>query len=127
MTISSKMENSHLDYIASSHGPFEHERCLEVYLYRRQRYSVRSTARLFVESSLSLGRVDLDFPFQQWALRIGDHYYEATTTGLNLIYRHYDHTERETYGWVPESNYKKTRLGCTELGHVEVHERGVYQ
>lgn len=104
---------------------FEDADCVEVYLYRRKPSSIRSTARLFLEQSLALGKFDLDFPFHHLALRVGDHYYEATTKGLSLNYRHYHRRDRDQYDWLPDSNYSRSLLGCTNLSHEEIHERGM--
>lgn len=124
--VCAKMDESN-ETQSSALVPFEDADCVEVYLYRRKPSSIRNTARLFLEQSLALGKVDLDFPFQYLALCVGDHYYEATAKGPSLKYRHYHKRDRAQYGWLPESNYNRTRLGCTYLSHEEIHERGRYR
>lgn len=126
MRICAKMDK-HKEIHGSTVTSFEDADCVEVYLYRRYPSSYRSTARLFVKQSLTLGKVDLDFPLQHLALRIGDRYYEATRGGPSLKYRHYHYQNRAEYDWLPDSNHSKILLGCTDLSHEEIHERGMYR
>lgn len=119
--------DKHKEIHGSTVASFEDTDCVEVYLYRRNPTSYRSTARLFVKQSLAIGRVDLDFPLQHLALRVGDRYYEATRRGPSLEYRQYRHENRAEHDWLPDSNHSKVLLGCTDLSHEEIHERGEYR
>lgn len=104
-----------------------HARCQKIYLYTQRLPSVRRVARQALEAAVRRGHFDLDLPLQQWALLVGDYYYDAVRDGgPDLKIRCFGYRERARHGWEGE-RHRKVLLGCTELGQAQMSEKGMYR